>query len=45
MLETNSFGNRRFVMNSLATVTISACSHFIKEGAINLVHFGSINFG
>lgn len=45
MFEADRFRNRRFVMNSLAAVTIPACTHFVEERAIDFVHFSPINFG
>jgi hypothetical protein len=32
-------------MNSLATVSVSACSDFIEKGTVHFVHLGTVDFG
>ena len=32
-------------MNSLATITISTCTDFIKEWAVDLIHLSAVHFG
>mgnify|MGYP000858810223 FL=1 len=32
-------------MNSLTTISVSAGSYFVKEGTVDLIHFGTIDLG
>lgn len=43
MFETDCFGQRRLVMNSLATVPVPACTHLVEEGTIHLIHLGPVD--
>ena len=32
-------------MNTLAAVAVAAGADFVEEGAVDLIHFGAIDFG
>jgi hypothetical protein len=45
MLKEHCLADGWFVMNSFATVTISAGSYFVKEWTVDFVHFRAVHFG
>ena len=45
MLKADCLTDWRLVVNSLATVAVSACSYLVEEGAVHLVHLRAVNLG
>ena len=45
MLKKNSLADWWFIVDSLAAITVSACSYLVEERAVDFVHFCAIDFG
>lgn len=43
MLQADGLADRRFVMNSLAAVSVAACPNFVEEWAVDFVHLCSVD--
>ena len=45
MFQKHGLANWRFVVDSLATVSVATGSYFIEERTVDFIHFCSIDFG
>jgi hypothetical protein len=43
MLKADGLADRRFVMNSLAAVSVAACPDFVEEWTVDFVHLCSVD--
>ena len=44
MLKADCFAYGRLVVNSLATIAVTASSDFVEEGAVDFIHFSAVDF-